>query len=397
MKEGWELATVAQVAKISSGNSAPQDKVLFEGGIYPFIRTSDVGKIKVGAIGDARDYLNEDGIKRLREFPKGTILFPKSGASTFLNHRVILERSAYVSSHLATIIPDETRILSKFLLYFLVTIRAQNLIQDHKYPSLKRADIEGISLLLPDLPKQQRIVAILDEAFDGIATATANAEKNLANAKELLVQQIEKEIANASDDWIVTTVGEICSKFEYGTSSKSLKRGNTPVLRMGNIQKGEFDWSDLVYSDDQSDIERYQLKPRDVLFNRTNSLEHVGKSAIYRGEQHAIFAGYLIRLHYDPERVDPEFLNLFLNSKGARQYGRTISGKSVNQANISASKLKTYPISLPPLSRQRQIADCIVRLREPIESLIVVYETKVASFTKLKQSILQKAFAGELH
>lgn len=83
-KANWRYAQLKEVADIGSGNSAPQKKDLFEGGIYPFIRTSDVGQVRFGAIGGARDLLNDEGISGLRLMPAGTILMPKSGASTFL-------------------------------------------------------------------------------------------------------------------------------------------------------------------------------------------------------------------------------------------------------------------------------------------------------------------------
>ena len=117
------------VATISTGNSAPQDEKLFEDGIYNFVRTSDVGKIRKGIIFEARDKLNDKGILKLKIFPKGTILFPKSGASTFLNHRVMLGIDAYVSSHLATIKGDNTKVLDSYLLYILQTIDAANLLR----------------------------------------------------------------------------------------------------------------------------------------------------------------------------------------------------------------------------------------------------------------------------
>ena len=88
MKQGWEIKKLGNIAVVSSGNSAPQKKELFDNGTYPFIRTSDVGKIRKGFISSCVDYLNVEGIKGLKLYKKGTILFPKSGASTFLNHRV---------------------------------------------------------------------------------------------------------------------------------------------------------------------------------------------------------------------------------------------------------------------------------------------------------------------
>jgi len=196
---------LGDISEISAGNSAPQADSLFKDGTYPFFRTADAGRVRFGDIYESDDYLNEEGIRGLRHYPKGTILLPKSGASTFLNHRVILGVDGCVSSHLATIIADETQIKPRFLLYFLSTVAAQDLIQDHAYPSLNLPTIAGISIQIPPLPEQKRIVGILDEAFAGIATAKANAEKNLQNARALFASHLQSVFTQRGEGWKLKT------------------------------------------------------------------------------------------------------------------------------------------------------------------------------------------------
>jgi len=99
------------------------------------------------------------------------------------------------------------------------------------------------------------------------------------------------------ESWIFTTLDKVCASFKYGTSTKSDKEGKVPVLRMGNLQNGEIDWKDLVYTSDINEIKKYNLEPNSVLFNRTNSPELVGKTSIYRDERQAIYAGYLIKIN----------------------------------------------------------------------------------------------------
>lgn len=190
MKSGWNKTTLGAVAQVGAGNSAPQGDALFADGIYPFFRTSDAGRVRFGDIAESSDYLNDEGIRGLRLLPAGTILFPKSGASTFLNHRVMMAVDGYVSSHLATIVGDESKVDRRFLLYVLSTVLAQDLVQDNAYPSLSLPLISGIPVLLRPLSEQYRIVAILDEAFDGIAAAKAAAEKNLQNARALFASYL---------------------------------------------------------------------------------------------------------------------------------------------------------------------------------------------------------------
>ena len=156
---------LGELAEVGAGNSAPQNEALFEGGTLPFVRTSDVGVIHIGSIKSSRDLLTPEGAKGLKLFSAGTILFPKSGASTFLNHRVILTSPAYVSSHLATIKANAEIALDRYIFYFLQTIDARDLCQDQTYPSLNRDQIAGIKVPLPSLDEQQKFIEKLDSAF----------------------------------------------------------------------------------------------------------------------------------------------------------------------------------------------------------------------------------------
>ena len=169
-----------------------------------------------------------------------------------------------------------------------------------------------------------------------------------------------------------------------------------PVLRMGNIQDGKFVWDSLVYSDNEEEIEKYTLKHDDVLFNRTNSPELVGKTAIYKGERPAIFAGYLIRIHRKIYLLDADYLNYFLNSYLAKEYGKTVLIGSVNQANINGKKLLSYQIPVPEIAEQRVIVERLNALSEQTKKLEEIYRKKLAALEELKKSVLRKAFAGEL-
>ena len=394
MKNGWQTKHLGDVATVGAGNSAPQDEALFKNGTIPFFRTADAGRVRFGDICEATDYLNDKGAKGLRRFAPGTILFPKSGASTFLNHRVMLGVEGCVSSHLATIVADEKQAHPRFLLYFLSTITAQDLVQDHAYPSLNLPTIAGIEVHLPPLDEQQRIVGLLDEAFAGITTAKANAEKNLQNARAIFESHLQSVLRNKKWEW--KTLGDLCDDVEYGSSAKSKKEGKVPVLRMGNIQDGQLDWENLVYTDDKDEIKKYLLKHNDVLFNRTNSPELVGKTAIYKSEMPAIFAGYLIRIHRKEDLLDADYLTYFLNSQIAFDYGKTVVISSVNQANINGTKLKSYPIPAPSLSEQKAIVATLNELSEETQRLTSLYKRKLAALAALKQSLLHQAFTGEL-
>lgn len=262
--------------------------------------------------------------------------------------------------------------------------------------SLRRRHFTELPVVVAPLPEQQRIIAILDEAFEGIATVTANSRASNDSVADTVRDLVERALLTAEDGWTLTTVGAVCPRMEYGTAKKSQPDGRWPVLRMGNIVNGEIDWRNLVFTDDEADAKALRLLDGDVLFNRTNSLEHVGKAAIFRGDREAIFAGYLIRLRHRRDVIDPAYLNAVLNSRSVRAHGRSVAGKSVNQANISGSKLKTYQLHLPPLGRQVSLMSFADELGAEAKQAERVYQAKLTALAALKQSLLHQAFTGRL-
>jgi type I restriction enzyme S subunit len=147
---------------------------------------------------------------------------------------------------------------------------------------------------------------------------------------------------------------------------------------------------------DEEEIKKYILKKGDVLFNRTNSPELVGKTAIYQGERPTIFAGYLIRLNQINKLVLPKYLNYFLNSITAKKHGNGVKTDGVNQSNINGEKLSNYPFPYTPLEEQEQIVEAIesrLSICDRLEDTIVENLQKAEA---LRQSILKQAFEGKL-
>ncbi len=288
---------------------------------------------------------------------------------------------------------------SQFLFYFLQSDafdgRMENLQRGASYPAVTDADIKNEYITFPEsITEQKRIVRKLDDVFAVLAEVRKKAERNLRSAKELFESYIRNNIFEQKYE--IKTLGDVCKGVEYGSSTKSETSGKVAVLRMGNVQNGRFHWDKLVYSNNTEENKKYLLKYNDVLFNRTNSPELVGKTAIYKDESPAIFAGYLIRIHRKEELLDADYLNYYLNSKPAMTYGRSVTISSVNQANINGTKLKTYPIPLPTLLEQKNIVQKLDTLSAHTKELEAVFRRKIADVDELKKSVLQKAFAGEL-
>lgn len=192
------------------------------------------------------------------------------------------------------------------------------------------------------------------------------AQKKLRNEKELpYVSELEKYI-ELPPHWVWTRLGSISYGLNYGTSNKSKSCGKVAVLRMGNLQNGEIDYSDLVFTENEEDIEKYQLLQNDLLFNRTNSAKHVGKTAIYRGEVPAIFAGYLIRIRTD---MNQDYLNIVMNSSYEKNYCQSVKTDAVNQSNVNAQKLASFPIPVPPIEEQSRIATTVSLFRAQFSTI----------------------------
>lgn len=160
LPEGWGWKRLGDVATIGAGNGAPQGEKYFIDGKYPFVRTQDVGREKgTICLGNTKDEINDLAVKEfnLKLWPAKTLLIPKSGESTFLNHRALLGKPSYVSSHLATIIPNND-LLPEYLYFWSLALDSKKLTHDINYPSLRLSEIESAKIPLPPLPTQRRIV-----------------------------------------------------------------------------------------------------------------------------------------------------------------------------------------------------------------------------------------------
>lgn len=160
---------------------------------------------------------------------------------------------------------------------------------------------------------------------------------------------------------------------------------------MGNLQNGYIDWTDLVFTNDEKDIQKYSLVKGDVLFNRTNSADLVGKTSLYRGEYPAIYAGYLIKLNYDRKKVVGEYLNYILNTQEAKEYCLAVKTDGVSQSNINAQKIGAFLFHLPPFEEQKKISEFLSDVDNLIFSLQKLIEKKKA----IKQGAMQQLLTGK--
>ena len=180
--------------------------------------------------------------------------------------------------------------------------------------------------------------------------------------------------------WDMVTIGDIATDVRYGTSRPATEDGKYPYLRMNNLTyEGHLDLTDLKYIDiPDSEIEKCVVRYGDVLFNRTNSVELVGKTCVYNLDYDTIIAGYIIRVRID-DRILPVVLSNYLNSKVLKEQLRSMAKGAVNQANINAQELRSIPIYLPPIDLQREFVAFVEQTDKSKYHGEFTYEMEVAA------------------
>ena len=286
--------------------------------------------------------------------------------------------------------------LDRFLLHYLTTVKAQDLIQDHKYPSLRLSEIESIEVPLPLLPEQQRIVAILDEAFAGLAVAAANAEKNLKNARELFDSYLNSVFMQKGEGWKRFEIGQFSTVYDGPHATPKTIDTGPIFLGISALNDGVVDLENTrhVSPDDFVKWTR-RVKPQfgDVVFSYETRL---GQAAMIPDGLECCLGRRMGLVRLDRTKVDSQFFVYQYISKPFRKYldSRTIRGVTVDR--ISIKEFPGFPMDLPTLDEQRYLVTKLEFFQCEKIRLENLFNQKIAAIAELKRSLLQKAFAGEL-
>ncbi|MFA5628987.1 MAG: N-6 DNA methylase [Dehalococcoidales bacterium] len=368
----YSTVGLGEVCEILAGNSAPQDKELFTNGIYPFFRTADVGMVHLSDnLVSSKDYLNDAGISGLKLFPKGTILFPKSGASTFLNHRAILGVDGYVSSHLACIICDANKINNKYLYHALTNIDARTLTADQAYPSLNLKQISGIKIPLPPLPVQQEIVAEIE-----------SYQKIIDGAKQVVDNY--KPVIKVDPDWEIVKLGDICElnpkKSELRDLSSTTEVSFVP---MANVNEHEMFFLPKETKQLSEVYSGYTyFRNNDVLLAKVTPCFENGKAGIAKNLNNGVGFGssefYVLRAF--SETVLPDMIYYTINSSDFLLKGKDNMTGTGGLQRLTKDFVMNYLLRLPCLDIQQKIVAQIEKEQELVNSnkqLTEIYEQKI--------------------
>jgi len=325
-----------------------------------------------------------------REAPMGEVGMLLTEDHVFLGQRIVSYRTN----------PDQLN--NKFLLYAFQSDDLQNQIKAFASGStvqhMRVPDTKALQIPLPSLPEQKRIVAILDDAFEGIDRTIANTKKNLANARELFKSYLNAIFTQNNDGWEAKRIEDVCEAI-IDCINKTASTIDDPspfkMIRTTNVRNGYVNLDSVKYvtEDTYRQWTRRQLpKKGDVLLTREAPMGEVGM--LLTDDQ--VFLGQrIVSYRTDSNKLNNKFLLYALQSNDLqRQIKAFASGSTVQHMRVPDTK--NLRIAIPSLSVQKQVVQNLDVLLFQAQRLEAIYQQKLAALNELKQSILQKAFTGEL-
>jgi type I restriction enzyme, S subunit len=384
-----------------------------KGQVYPFVEMAAVGEDFQGILRTSNRAVEGSGLARFRchdtLFAKITPC-PQNGKVAFVDS---LDGEVGLGSTEFIVLSPRDDCDPRFL-YHLAgchDVRGRAVARMEGSTGRQRVPDEVFTkrLLVPIPPREdQRAIADFLNAIDDVITRARSAAAHalrtrIALAQKLFAEGTRKEpqrqtvIGMLPESWDVIPLRDVVTEFQYGLSTAMQEAGQVPILRMGNLQGGNVILEDLKYVTlaDES-LNRYLINRGDVLFNRTNSQELVGKVGIYRHNAPAVFASYLIRLHLDLERVDPYFVGQVLNTYSVQCRIKRYATPGVQQVNVNATNLGRVLVPVPSgeqgLTDQREIAAIL----EDADLKVRTYASVVAGLKALKNSLMPSLFSGQI-
>ena len=260
--------------------------------------------------------------------------------------------------------------------------------------AINRHEVEQLQIPLPPLSEQRRIVEILDQA-DELQRKRAEADEKARRILPTLFIGMFGDPATNPLGWTAGTLGNVISEAQYGISTRAdADESGISILRMNNIDiRGRLNLSDLKYVNlDQELRRKYMLAPGDILFNRTNIKELVGKTGLWRGELEAVPDSHVIRVRLDRQQTLPEFVWAYMNTQFMKHVLFNRARQAIGLVNINAEELRSFPLFIPELRLQKAFADRV----KDIEKLVTVSGRARSTQDRVIHVLTHRAFSGDL-
>ncbi len=398
MKKGWETTWLGEVCTVQSGTGFPKKFQGHRDEEYPFFKVSDMNLPgNEIAMRLANNYVSESVRNELgaRVFPIGSVVFPKVGGAIATNKKRQVAQDCCVDNNIMGLVPLPNRIMPAFLRYKMMSLDIYEFSNKSNPPSIRQQTVQSWPIDLPPLAEQGRIVAILDEACEGIGRAIANAEKNLANARELLDSYLNAVFTTQVGDWKTCQLAELLERITYGfTNPMPTSEVGPYMVTAKNVNEGRILYEQARRTTqaafDELLTDKSRPKAGDLLLTKDGTL---GRLAVVDTEN--ICINQSVAVLRPNTKVDPHFLKYLLSSpEYQRQMIKDSGGTTIK--HIYITRVDKMDVNYPSRKEQEKIVANSDRIFQWIKDLVLQYEAKLDALAELNQSLLQKAFSGEL-
>jgi type I restriction enzyme S subunit len=377
VREGWQQATLKDLCVVDWGNTNLTKSAYVQDGKFMAVSAAGCD----GRIGHS-EHLRHTPVLSAIGAQCGKMFFPDEDFTAIKNT--------------ITLTPKPGKCVGKFLYYLLAFVELPQ--RGAGQPFISKGDIQSFSVSFPGIPEQNRIVAILDEAFEGIDTAVANAEKNLANARTLFELRKQYIFTQSDKGWRKKRLGDVC-KFVRGPFGGSLKKSGFvangyAVYEQQHAIYNQF--AEVRYFIDEAkfkEMKRFELLQNDVIMSCSGTMGRV--AIVPKGIKRGIINQALLKLT-PTTQVSSAFLKSWMESKAFQAALKEYAGGAAIQNVASVKILKEIKIPLSSIEEQERVVNKIDDIQEDTDRLEAIYLRKLENFSELKNTILQKAFAGEL-
>lgn len=351
LKPTWKTWRFDQIAQQISTRAEPTP---VDSEFYVGLEHMDTDSLRIRRWGSQTDLV---GTKF--RMCKGDILFARRNA--YLKRVAIAPHDGLFSAHGMVLRAKPEVVIPEFFPFFmqsdLFMNRAVEISVGSLSPTINWKTLAVQEFSLPPKEEQARLAKLL-LAIEQVTTQ----QEEISYHADRLARSLFADVIN--QEWPIVDLENVVMGTQYGLSINAGSEGKYPMLRMMNIEDGLCIENDIKYVDlNDKDFETYRLFHGDVLFNRTNSYELVGRTGVYELDGDHVFASYLVRIQTDPEKLEPKFLSLYLNSDFGRRQVLAYATKAVSQANVNASNLLRVRLPLPPLEVQQQLLKEIAKAK----------------------------------
>lgn len=385
MKKGWQTKKLGKVCAM--------DKVQGMYGELPYVGLEDIESQTGRFIGSTHPRKVKSTTFK---FSSDHLLYGR--LRPYLNKVMAPDFSGHCSTEIFPLMPG-SEVSREFLRYWFLRSATVDLISrtatGARMPRANMNTVLDFEFSFPSLVEQQRIVGILDEVFEGIATAKANTEKSLQNSRAIFESQLQSVLTQRGEEWKLRTLEEISTTFGRGKSkhrprnAPHLFGGKYPFIQTGNIRNADHSITEYSQTYSEDGLAQSKLWPKGTIC--ITIAASIAETAILGFD--ACFPDSVIGVVANPKEADVSYVEYLLQSFKVHIQAL---GKGSAQANINMGTFKNERFPFPPVAKQKQIVAKLDELRGETTKLVLLYEKKIDALEMLKKSLLHQVFSGEL-